>query len=60
MLALRVLLILCGVLIVFGLLGYAMSRDRRWLRLTGYVVKSGLALAALLLLSILVRRYWLL
>lgn len=57
MLALRVLVIACALAVIFALLGYALSRDRRWLRLAGYAFKGGLALAAVVLLLMLVRRF---
>ena len=41
MLALRLLLSVCGAVIVFALLGYAVNRDPRWLRVAGYVSHPG-------------------
>lgn len=57
MLALRVLVIVCAVAIVFALLGYAVSRDPRWLGLAGLAFKGGVALAALVLLLMFLRRF---
>ncbi len=57
MLALRVLVFACGALIIFALLGYSLNRDRRWLRVAGYAFKGGLALAAVIGLIMLMRRY---
>lgn len=57
MLALRVLAVVCAVAIVFALLGYALNRDRRWLRVAGYAFKGGVAVAALIGLLMLLRRF---
>lgn len=57
MLALRILVIVCGVVIVFALLGYALNRDPRWLRVSGYAFKGGVAIAALIGLLMLLRRF---
>lgn len=57
MLALRVLVFVCAAAVVFALLGYAFSRDRRWLRLAGYAFQGGLAIAAVIGLVMLLRRY---
>lgn len=56
MLALRIILITGAGLIIMGLLGYGVSRDRRWLRYTGLVGKAMLALVALILLALLLER----
>lgn len=56
MLALRILVIVCAVAIVFALLGFALSRDSRWLGLAGLAFKGGVAIAALVLLLMLLRR----
>jgi hypothetical protein len=56
MLALRLFLILIGVLIVLSLLGYALNKDPRWLRFAGMGMKSGLALVMVLMLVYLVER----
>ena len=56
MLALRLFLILIGVLIVLSLLGYALNKDPRWLRFAGMSMKSGLALVVVLMLVYLVER----
>jgi hypothetical protein len=60
MLALRLLLMLCGAVIVFTLLGYSLNRDPRWLRFAVLIIKGGLALAALLLIVAFVSRFLLL
>ncbi len=57
MLALRVLVFVCAAVIVFALLGYAVNRDRRWLRVAGYALKGGVALAVLIGLAMLLRRF---
>jgi hypothetical protein len=56
MLALRLFLVLIGILLVISLLGYGLNRDPRWLRLAGLSLKSGLALVVLLMLIYLVER----
>ncbi len=56
MLGLRILLILGVALLILGLLGYAVSRDRRWLRVTALVGKVLLALLALVLLALFLQR----
>ncbi len=56
MLALRLLAVACAIAVIFALLGYALSRDRRWLTVAGYALKSGLALAALVVLFAVLRR----
>ncbi len=50
MLALRLFLALIGILLVISLLGYAINRDPRWLRLAGLGFKGGVALVLLLML----------
>lgn len=50
MLALRLLIGLAGIALVICLLGYAVSRDRRWLRNAGFVLKAGVAIVALVLI----------
>lgn len=50
MLALRLFLALIGILLVISLLGYAIHRDPRWLRLAGLGFKGGVALVLLLML----------
>lgn len=57
MLALRVLVIVCAVAIVFALLGYALNRDPRWLRVAAYAFKGGVAIAAIVLLLMMMRRF---
>jgi surface polysaccharide O-acyltransferase-like enzyme len=57
MLALRVLLFVCAAVIVFALLGYAMNRDPRWLRVAGYAFKGGVAIAALIGLLLVLGRF---
>lgn len=57
MLALRVLVFVCAAIIVFALLGYAVNRDPRWLRMAGYAFKGGLAIAAVIGLIMLLRRF---
>ena len=56
MLAVRLLLLLVGVLLVVSLLGYAIDRNPRWLRFAGLGLKSGFALIVLLMLVYLVER----
>lgn len=56
MLGIRLLLILIGGFLIVSLLGYAISRDRRWLRFAGLGLKGGLALILLILLVYLVER----
>lgn len=55
--ALRILVVACAVVVIFALLGYALSRDPRWLKFAGYAFKGGLAIAAVILLVMLVRRF---
>lgn len=57
MLALRVLAVACAIAVIFALLGYVLSRDRRWLRFAGYVFKGGVAITAVILLLMLARRF---
>jgi len=57
MLALRLLVFVCGAVIVFALLGYAVNRDPRWLRAAGYAIKGGVAIAALIGLVMMLRRF---
>jgi hypothetical protein len=56
MLAVRILFVLAGIMIVLSLLGYAVTRDRRWLRFAGLSMKVGLALVAVLMLVYLLER----
>jgi hypothetical protein len=56
MLAVRLLFGLVGILLVLSLLGYAVSRDARWLRFAGLSLKAGLALVALMMLVYLIER----
>ncbi len=56
MLALRIFLGLAGATLVLALLGYAVSRDRRWFRLAGLVIKIGIALALLLMIFFVLER----
>ena len=56
MLALRLILGAGIGLIVITLLGYALSHDRRWLRYTGILTKTLVALALLLLLVLALER----
>ena len=56
MLALRLFLALIGILLVISLLGYAISKDPRWLRFAGLGLKAGLALVLLLMLVFLIER----
>jgi len=56
MLAVRLLIILVGVLMVISLLGYALNRDPRWLRFAGLSLKGGIALIVLLMLVYLAER----
>lgn len=57
MLALRVLVFVCAAAVVFALLGYALSRDPRWLEMAGYAFKGGVAVATLLGLGVVLRRF---
>lgn len=57
MLALRVLVFVCATVIVFALLGYAVNRDPRWLKVAGYAFKGGVAIAALIGLALALRRF---
>lgn len=57
MLALRVLVFVCATAVVFALLGYALNRDPRWLEVAGYAFKGGMAIAALLGLAMVLRRF---
>ena len=56
MLGVRLLLVLVAVFLVISLLGYAISRDPRWLRFAGLGLKGGLALILLIMLVYLVER----
>jgi len=56
MLGVRLLLVLVGVFLVISLLGYAISRDPRWLRFAGLGLKGGLALILLIMLVYVVER----
>jgi tellurite resistance protein TehA-like permease len=56
MLAIRIFLIIIGGVMILSLLGYAISRDSRWLRFAGLSLKAGLALIGLLLLVLLIER----
>ena len=56
MLGVRLLLVLVGAFLVISLLGYAISRDPRWLRFAGLGLKGGLALILLIMLVFLVER----
>lgn len=56
MLAIRLFLGLAAILIVVSLLGYAVSRDPRWLRFAGLSLKAGLALVVILMVIYLIER----
>lgn len=56
MLGLRLFLIGFGILLIVLLLGYALSRDRRWLAYAGLTAKLALALFLILGLLYLARR----
>ncbi len=56
MLAIRIFLIIIGGVLILSLLGYAITRDARWMRFAGLGLKAGLALVALLLLALLLER----
>jgi hypothetical protein len=56
MLALRLFLGLLGVILVLALLGYAVSRDRRWFLFATLIIKAGIALAMLMMLFFLLER----
>lgn len=57
MLALRVLVFICAAAVVFALLGYALNRDPRWLEMADYAFKGGVAIAALIALAMVLRRF---
>jgi len=56
MLALRIIIIASAGLIILSLLGYALSKDRRWLRYTILLVKVLVALVALILVALVLER----
>ena len=56
MLGVRLLLVLVAIFLVISLLGYAISRDPRWLRFAGLGLKGGLALILLIMLVYVVER----
>ena len=56
MLAIRIFLLVIGAVLIVSWLGYALSRDARWLRFAGIGLKAGFALVALLLLVLLLER----
>lgn len=56
MLAVRLLLGLVAIALVLSMLGYAVSKDKRWLRFAGLGIKAGVALVALLMLVYLLER----
>jgi hypothetical protein len=56
MLSIRLFLGLIGAILVVSMLGYALNRDPRWLRLAGLILKGGVALIALLILVLLLER----
>lgn len=57
MLGLRLLLLILGATLVICLLGYSLSRDRRWLDIFGFTLKASLALAVVFGLIFLLARY---
>lgn len=57
MLALRILVGAALVALVITLLGYALSRDRRWLTYAAVALKMGIAIALLLFLLRLLTRF---
>lgn len=57
MLGLRLLLLILGATLVICLLGYSLSRDRRWLDLLNFTLKASLALAVILGLTFLLARF---
>lgn len=56
MLAIRIFLGLSAIVLVFALLGYAISRDRRWLGFAGLTIKIGVALLLILLIALSLER----
>ena len=56
MLAIRLFLIVIGIVLILSLLGYTITRDKRWLRFSGLGLKAGFALIALLLLVLFAER----
>lgn len=57
MFGLRLLLLFLGAVLVTSLLGYAMSKDRRWLDVFNFTMKIGVALGVLLGLIFLLARF---
>jgi len=56
MLAIRLFLVVVGVVLVISIFGYAVSKDVRWLNLIKLTTKTGLAIIAILLLLLLLER----
>jgi hypothetical protein len=56
MLAIRIFLAIAAILVVLSLLGYAISRDPRWLRFMGLSLKGAVALLAILMILYLLER----
>lgn len=57
MLGLRLLLLILGATLVICLLGYSLSKDRRWLHIFNITLKASLALAIILGLIFLLARF---
>lgn len=57
MLGLRLLLLILGATLVICLLGYSLSKDRRWLDIFNFTLKASLALAVILGLIFLLARF---
>lgn len=56
MLVVRLLLGLVAIAVVMSWLGYAVSKDRRWLRFAGLSLKGGVALVAVLMIVFILER----
>lgn len=56
MFAIRIFLAIAAILVVLSLLGYAVSRDPRWLRFLGLALKGAVALFAILMILYLLER----
>lgn len=57
MFGLRLLLLFLGATLTVCLLGYAVSRDRRWLDVVNFTLKASIALAVVMGLIFLLARY---
>lgn len=57
MFGLRLLLLFIGAALVTSLLGYALSKDRRWLDVFNFTIKTGIAVGVVLGLVFLLARF---